>query len=395
MKSQRSFMTISAVGNALRGVPLRRGAERHGGRCLQNAAVIAMYACLVLASSTTFAQRASDESVTLAGLRALAIEQAVAQVRPAVVQVRLIGDYRSLGREATGAMTGLLLDRRWVVTSSFGLGDSEKDQRPAGVIVAFAGGGTRSAELVSTDHGRQLALLRLIDPAPGAMITLEPQADAQPGETAIGIGVAYSAADVSASVGIVSATGRIMGRAIQTDAATSPANYGGPLVDLRGRVLGLLTPLGQDVGGGAEWYDSGIGFAIPLGDILERLPRMQSGEDIHPGKAGLSFSKGNALVTAPKVRRLAPDGPAAQGGVKQGDVITAVAGKPVATQQQLRFALGPYDAGDKVTLELERGDERLTVELTLVAAADLPQEAKEQEAPSLLERLKLQFPQPE
>src|SRR5262249_59547133 len=75
----------------------------------------------------------------------------------------------------------------------------------------------------------------------------------------------------SVSYGIISALGRVWGKAIQTDAKISPINYGGPLVDVTGRVQGILipaSPRGEDVTAGFEWYDSGIGFAIPMGDVM-------------------------------------------------------------------------------------------------------------------------------
>ena len=78
------------------------------------------------------------------------------------------------------------------------------------------------------------------------------------------------------SVGIVSAVNRIWGKAIQTDAKISPTNYGGPLVDIAGRVLGVLVPLSPmatDELAGVEWYDSGIGFAVPLDDDQPRACR--------------------------------------------------------------------------------------------------------------------------
>ena len=80
------------------------------------------------------------------------------------------------------------------------------------------------------------------------------------------------------SVGIISAVGRIWGRAMQADAKISPVNYGGPLVDLYGRVLGVIVPADPRSEGetaGVEWYDSGIGFAVPLEDILAALPRLK------------------------------------------------------------------------------------------------------------------------
>src|SRR5438067_6584986 len=85
----------------------------------------------------------------------------------------------------------------------------------------------------------------------------------------------------SISIGIVSALNRIWGKALQTDAKVSPVNYGGPLVDIQGRVQGILIPASQRKEGetaGFEWYDSGIGFAVPMEDVLAMLPRLKEGK---------------------------------------------------------------------------------------------------------------------
>src|SRR5690606_17319965 len=83
----------------------------------------------------------------------------------------------------------------------------------------------------------------------------------------------------SISIGIISAIGRIWGKAIQTDAKVSPTNYGGPLLSIDGRVFGVLVPASPQGDGetaGVEWYDSGIGFAVPLEDIFAVLPRLKN-----------------------------------------------------------------------------------------------------------------------
>lgn len=335
------------------------------------------------------AQRATQESIQLAELRAAAVQAAVEQVRGVVVQVRVIGEFRSLGNAGAGAATGLLLDRQWVLTSSFGL-----ENRPEVLLVVFEDGATRSGSLVSIDHGRKTALLRLAEPAPYAAPMLQSKTDAQPGETAIAIGAAYSPSNLYTAVGIVSATGRFLGRAVQTDAACSPANYGGPLVDLQGRVIGMLTPLGQERGQlGARLYDSGIGFAVPLGELMQRLPRMREGHDLHSGRAGLGFAKGNPLVDPPRLARISPEGPAAVAGLAKQDVIVSVGGVAVATQKQFQVVMGPYDAGDVVTVDVRRGEETRTFELTLVAQSELKE--PEKELPALLKRLKIDMPNPE
>ena len=118
------------------------------------------------------------------------------------------------------------------------------------------------------------------------------------------VGRTLDSADVNVSVGIISATGRIWGRAIQTDAKISAHNYGGPLVDVRGRVLGILTPMSPTESGaraGSEWYDSGIGFAVPLADVLAVLPKLQAGHDQRGGLAGVSFSGTNLYVDPPVI----------------------------------------------------------------------------------------------
>lgn len=356
-------------------------------------AVVGLLAPGAPASGQT-ATRAIDDpgggAVEIAALYAEAVQAAVTRVAPALVQVRVIGDYRGIGRNASGAISGVLIDPRWVITSSFGL-----EGRPDVMVVAFPGGETRSASLSSIDHSRHTALLRLSEDAPIEPLALEPRSDALPGETTIGVGVAYGAASPNVSVGVVSALNRRMGRAVQTDAAVSPANYGGLLIDLRGRVLGVLCPPGEPGApdGGAEWYDSGIGFATPLEDILQRLATMQQGEDIQPGRVGLAFGRGNEYTEPAVVTAALAGGPAALAGVEAGDQITSVNGSPVASLKQFRIALGPRDAGEELAIGLSRGEQELTVKLKLVAASELPR--PEPARPSMLERLKENLPQPE
>ena len=107
------------------------------------------------------------------------------------------------------------------------------------------------------------------------------------GQWAIAIGRTFAADQTNISVGVISALNRIWGKAIQTDAKVSPNNYGGALTDIRGRVYGVLAPLSpnnQNALAGTEWYDSGIGFAVPLEDIYARLDHLKSGKDLKPGR---------------------------------------------------------------------------------------------------------------
>ena len=114
--------------------------------------------------------------------------------------------------------------------------------------------------------------------------------DLRVGQWAISVGVGYGDANPAISTGIISATNRIGGRAIQTDANISPANYGGPLIDIEGRLLGVCVPLNpqsQAIGAGVEWYDSGIGFAVALASLDKQISRMKTGEKIYPAFLGV------------------------------------------------------------------------------------------------------------
>jgi len=189
------------------------------------------------------------------------------------------------------------------------------------------------------------------------------------GQTAIAVGRVYDGAGPNLSTGILSAKNRIWGKAIQTDAKISPNNYGGPLIDLQGRVLGILVPMsprGQTEVAGAEWYDSGIGFAAPLADILPHLDKMKQGQDLKPGLLGIALKGKNVFEDPAVIGAAQPNSPAAKAGLKAGDKIIEIEGQEIVRQAELKHALGGKYAGERVRLVALRGSERLerTIELT-------------------------------
>jgi serine protease Do len=129
------------------------------------------------------------------------------------------------------------------------------------------------------------------------------------GQWVVAMGIGFGDAEPALTAGIISAASRISAKAIQTDANLSPANYGGPLVDLDGRIVGICVPLspgGKQEGAGAEWYDSGIGFAVPIRNVQhhERGRNHAFGAD---GPVRLAIS---AIV-----QNVQPDSPAAKTGL--------------------------------------------------------------------------------
>jgi serine protease Do len=170
-------------------------------------------------------------------------------------------------------------------------------------------------------------------------------------------------------VGILSAHDRIWGKAVQTDAKVSPANYGGPLIDIYGRVIGVLVPLspqGNDEIAGTEWYDSGIGFAIPWVDILERLDVWKQGTDLYPGLLGIAFQSRNELLGEPIVGVVRVNSPAEKAGVRPADRISHINGRAVRRIAEVKHVLGRLYAGDTVQLTLIRDGQPLTTSAVLV-----------------------------
>ena len=189
------------------------------------------------------------------------------------------------------------------------------------------------------------------------------------GQWSLAMGRIYDNALPSVSVGIVSAKDRIWGRAIQTDAKVSPVNYGGPLVNVKGEVMGVLVPLstrGKGEIAGVEWYDGGIGFAIPMEDIHRVLDRLKAGEDLKPGLLGISFKAAGNLGGDPVIDRVRVNSPAEEAGLEAGDVIAKVDDHEIVRQAGVKHAIGNKYAGEEITVTVKRKQETITKKIKLV-----------------------------
>ncbi|MHB8901778.1 MAG: PDZ domain-containing protein, partial [Thermoguttaceae bacterium] len=181
---------------------------------------------------------------------------------------------------------------------------------------------------------------------------------------------AFDPEQPNVAVGVVSALDRVWGKVVQTDAAVSPNNYGGPLVDLEGNVLGLLvpmSPMSDEEVAGVEWYDSGIGFAVTADRLTESVRRLKAGVDLHTGLAGMVFEKSVAMSGPPIVSALHPNGPAEKAGLRKGDRVVRVGSEDVARWADFRYALAARYAGDSVDLLVRRGEETIRSRVDLVA----------------------------
>ncbi|MCP4192109.1 MAG: PDZ domain-containing protein [Planctomycetaceae bacterium] len=312
---------------------------------------------------------AQGQPTSLETLEQKALRAAADQVADCVVQIETIGGSEKVGKLLVGAgpTTGLIVSEDGLIVSdAFSFA-----QDPTSILVTLPDGKRRPAKIISRDNSRMLVLLKVDTDTALRVPDAASIKEVNVGEWAVAVGRTFSPSNVNISVGIVSAKDRVWGKAIQTDAKISPANYGGPLVNLRGQVLGVLVPLSVDtelydargkriplgITAGHEWYDSGIGFAIPFEDILTRLPQLQKAE-LFRGRMGISM-KGSAIGSPAVVAAVQVNSPAADIGLKPGDQIVEANQVKISRQAELRHVLGPLYGGDKVELVVMRGDQRL------------------------------------
>ena len=296
-----------------------------------------------------------------------AFRAAASAAAPAVVQIETFGGLERVGREliSDGPTTGTIVHQDgWIISSLYSF-----RQQPSSILVALPDGSRAAARIVARDHSRELVLLKVETKSELPTALPCPPNEVTVGQWVLGLGRTFQRDAVSQSVGIISALDRAYGKAVQTDAKVSPVNYGGPLVDLQGRTIGILAPISPGAileGDSSQLYDSGIGFAVPLVDILKRLPDMQSGKDIRSGKLGIVVSDQNELAGPVKVAGAAPGSPAAKAGLKPGDTITSALGRKVELLAHLRHALGPSDAGTEFQFTVRRKGQPVDLKCTLV-----------------------------
>lgn len=303
-------------------------------------------------------------------LKEQAIRSAIQEVENRVVQLRFLTsqDSADLGASLSQGLRSsayLLDDGVTLLTSDLYL---ERD--PAAIIVSTSDRSELLAEVVARDYARRLVLIRLKE-AQLQVLPIQNCGTCRPGETAISLGRGYQPERLNLSVGIISATNRLFGNAIQTDAAISAVNYGGPLITLQGELIGIISPIAPVGQRGEDWYDSGIGFAVPMNLINSRIDRLQAGEDIHAGWMGLRLEQANPYTSPPIIKEVR--GPAWKAKLKPGDKILRINNRPTNNIMDFRWELRTKDAGEVVLLEIDRGDQKQEV---LVRLEKRPAEPK-------------------
>jgi len=169
------------------------------------------------------------------------------------------------------------------------------------------------------------------------------------------------------AAGIVSAASRFGGLAVQVDAKINYGNAGGPVTDLEGRCLGIVTQVGARKCWGQS---SGVGFFAPAEKILDVLDALLDGKTLHVPCApllGIAPSLGENDREGVKIGRVDRNTPASRAGLREGDLLTAADGQPVRSWSGLLSALQPHRPGDEVRLQVLRGHAVLVVPVVLKA----------------------------
>lgn len=302
----------------------------------------------------------------LEGLEEVAFKQAVALADPSVVRIETVGGLEQVDNIllGNGPTSGVVVSSDgFIISSSFNF-----VAKPASILVTLPDGRRLAAKQIANDRLRLLTLLK-VDADGLIPAKAVPRDQIKVGQWALALGRTLDNSLPSLSVGIVSAVNRVWGKAIQTDAKTSPVNYGGALIDVEGRVLGVIAPLspsGSEESAGVEWYDGGIGFAIPMEDVYMSLERLKQGTDLLPGLMGITFAGGQSLNVPPIVDRVRYNSPAQQASLKTNDRIIDADGEKVVRVAQLKHILGRKYAGDSVKLVVSRGEQTLPLDVSLV-----------------------------
>ncbi len=348
-------------------------------------------------SSIASNEGALQDSITFGRMNA--ITRAVQNATPAVVSVNVtqnqqvrvnpnpyndpfydffFGRQRSrvLERQVQSMGSGFVISPSgYIVTNDHVAGNASE------ITIAFPDGTTLPAQLIGSDPGTDLALLKVNPEEMLPFLEFELEGEPIVGEWSIALGNPFGlfeAADPTVTVGVVSATGRDLQPQdnrfymdmIQTDAAINRGNSGGPLLNARGNVIGVNTAIFTESGGSV-----GIGFAVPGTKAVEILEEIRDkgfvDRSYYTGLQGRTLPEqwaqalGLAEARGVVVEAVDPSSPAELAGFQPYDVIRTFGGENVETREDFLSYLFQYRPGEIVTIQVIRSGSVIELDMEL------------------------------
>jgi S1-C subfamily serine protease len=307
------------------------------------------------------------------------IRSILAKVEPAVVRVDVTTRPDAIGSQS-GTGTGFIVDSSGIIVTNAHVANAETAQQAAQLVVTLSTGDSVRARVLGEDTTQDLAVLK-INRTGLPTVRLGDSDALQVGDAVVAIGNSLGiAGSPTVTTGIVSGLGRTVHvaatetlvDAIQTDAAINPGNSGGPLVDVEGRVIGINTAI-ADPGS-----SNNVGFAISISSAVPVVRALRAGktpqiafmgvktETVTPAlvqQASLSVQTGAYVAT------VTPEEGAAKAGMRRGDVIVAVNGTRVTSNDDVLRIVRRHQPGDRLAVTIVRGNAHKTLAVTL---GDLP-----------------------
>ena len=229
------------------------------------------------------------------------------------------------------------------------------------------------ATVLAMDVGNDLALIR-IDATDLTPAVFADPASIKVGDEVVAVGFALDLdGGPTVTRGIVSALNRTIENGdgaldglIQTDAAISSGNSGGPLVNSRGQVVGINTAVFTST---ANTAANNVGFSISVGEalpVIEELRAMSNGATRVEGYLGVGLQGREDGGRGALIKEVAPDSPADRAGLLAGDIVVSAGGTPVDGQPAFVAAIRDLSPGDSIEIEVLRDGKRLTLSATLI-----------------------------
>ncbi len=310
------------------------------------------------------------------------VESAAAKVLPSVVKIDVSGS------QGAGSGSGIILSSDGqILTNNHVVQVAGTDGT---LRVTFNDGSHADAQVLGTDPLTDTALIQARDVSGLTPATIGKSGDLAVGQGVVAIGSPLGL-EATVTSGIVSALNRPVDvgsdgqgnstvyPAIQTDAAINPGNSGGALVDLSGNVVGInasIATAGQSMGG--ESGNIGVGFAIPMDEVMPIIDQMAKGETPTHARLGVSVSnvgtsengqpegQAGALVgDGAQIQEVNAGSTAADAGIQAGDVITKIDDHLITDADSLVATIRTYRPGDTVTVTYEHDGATKTAQLTL------------------------------